>query len=142
MITGVHAIVFSPDAEKIRAFFADVLELPSADAGGSKLVSACPLPSMLFTQPTATAAHELYLMCDDIHATLAGLQDKVKKSRAVYRIRAGELLAPRSACRTARSSPSTSPGTLRPANLTKVASSAAAEMTFDPERGSRGREPS
>ena len=31
MITGVHAIVFSPDAVKLRAFFADVLNLPSAD---------------------------------------------------------------------------------------------------------------
>jgi catechol 2,3-dioxygenase-like lactoylglutathione lyase family enzyme len=46
VITGVHAIVFSPDAEKVRAFFADVLGLPSADAGGG----------WLFTQPTATAA--------------------------------------------------------------------------------------
>ena len=34
MITGVHAIVFSPEAEKVRAFFTDVLGLPSADAGG------------------------------------------------------------------------------------------------------------
>ena len=34
MITGMHAIVFSPEAEKVRAFFADVLGLPSADAGG------------------------------------------------------------------------------------------------------------
>jgi len=30
----MHAIVFSPQAEKVRAFFADVLGLPSADAGG------------------------------------------------------------------------------------------------------------
>ena len=33
MITGLHAIVFSPDAEKVRAFFADVLGLSSVDAG-------------------------------------------------------------------------------------------------------------
>jgi hypothetical protein len=32
MITGLHAIVFSPEAQKVRAFFADVLELPSVDA--------------------------------------------------------------------------------------------------------------
>jgi hypothetical protein len=34
VITGMHAIVFSPDAAKVRAFLADVLGLPSADAGG------------------------------------------------------------------------------------------------------------
>ena len=28
MITGAHAIVFSPAAEQVRAFFADVLGLP------------------------------------------------------------------------------------------------------------------
>jgi len=29
VITGMHAIVFSPDAEKVRAFFGDVLGLSS-----------------------------------------------------------------------------------------------------------------
>jgi hypothetical protein len=28
----MHAIVFSPQAEAVRAFFADVIGLPSADA--------------------------------------------------------------------------------------------------------------
>jgi hypothetical protein len=27
VITGMHAIVFSPDAEKVRAFFGDVLSI-------------------------------------------------------------------------------------------------------------------
>jgi hypothetical protein len=34
VITGMHAVVFSPQAEQVRAFFADVLGLPSADADG------------------------------------------------------------------------------------------------------------
>lgn len=76
MITGVHAIVFSPDAEKVRAFFADVLNLPSADAGGGWLIFALP-PAELAVHPTdGGARHELYLMCDDIHATLAELHSK------------------------------------------------------------------
>ena len=33
MITGVHAVIFTTDAEQDRAFFRDVLELPFADAG-------------------------------------------------------------------------------------------------------------
>ena len=42
MITAVHAIVFAPDAEKARAFFRDVLELESVDAGGGWLIFALP----------------------------------------------------------------------------------------------------
>ncbi len=42
MITGLHAIVFSPEAEKVRAFFGDVLSLSSADAGGGWLIFALP----------------------------------------------------------------------------------------------------
>jgi predicted enzyme related to lactoylglutathione lyase len=76
MITGVHAIVFSPDAEKTRAFFADVLNLPSADAGGGWLIFALP-PAELAVHPADGGSHhELYLMCDDIHATLAELRSK------------------------------------------------------------------
>lgn len=76
MITGVHAIVFSPEAEKVRAFFADVLELPSVDAGGGWLIFALP-PAELAVHPADGATrHELYLMCDDIGATLADLRGK------------------------------------------------------------------
>ena len=73
MITGIHAIVFSPQVEKVRAFFADVLGLPSADAGGGWLVFALP-PAELAVHPAdGESRHELYLMCDNIQATLAEL---------------------------------------------------------------------
>jgi catechol 2,3-dioxygenase-like lactoylglutathione lyase family enzyme len=75
MITGLHAIVFSPDADKVRAFFADVLGLPSVDAGGGWLIFAMP-PAELAVHPADDGRHELYLMCDDIHETLAGLRAK------------------------------------------------------------------
>jgi len=76
VITGMHAIVFSPDAEKVRAFFQDVLDLPSVDAGGGWLIFALP-PAELAVHPAdGDGRHELYLMCDDIHATLAELRDK------------------------------------------------------------------
>ena len=75
MITGLHAIVFSPDAEKVRAFFADVLDLPSVDAGGGWLIFAMP-PAELAVHPADGDRHELYLMCGDIHETLAGLRAK------------------------------------------------------------------
>jgi predicted enzyme related to lactoylglutathione lyase len=76
VITGVHAIVFSPEAEKVRAFFADVLQLPSVDAGGGWLIFALP-PAELAVHPADGATrHELYLMCDDIQVTLADLRGK------------------------------------------------------------------
>ena len=72
----MHAIVFSPDAVKARAFFADVLNLRSVDAGGGWPIFALP-PAELAVHPAdGDAHHELYLMCDDIHATLAELRAK------------------------------------------------------------------
>ncbi|HXZ64289.1 MAG TPA: VOC family protein [Streptosporangiaceae bacterium] len=84
MITGVHAIVFSTAAEKVRAFFAEALNLPSADAGGGWLIFALP-PAELAIHPADDGSrHELYLMCDDIHATLAELASKgVEVARGV-----------------------------------------------------------
>jgi catechol 2,3-dioxygenase-like lactoylglutathione lyase family enzyme len=94
VITGLHAIMFSPDAEKVRAFFADVLDLPAADAGGGWLIFAMP-PAELAVHPAdGNARHELYLMCDDIEATLAGLRDKgVAIAREISDQRWGRLAA-------------------------------------------------
>ena len=76
MINGVHAIVFSPQAEQVRAFFAEVLGLSSVDAGRGWLIFALP-PAELAVHPAdGGPRHELYLMCDDIQATLAELRDK------------------------------------------------------------------
>jgi predicted enzyme related to lactoylglutathione lyase len=76
VINGVHAIVFSPQAEQVRAFFAEVLGLSSVDAGRGWLIFALP-PAELAVHPTdGGPRHELYLMCDDIQATLAELRDK------------------------------------------------------------------
>ena len=71
----MHAIAFSPAAEKVRAFFSDVLGMPSADAGGGWLIFALP-PAELAVHPADEPRHELYLMCDDIQATLAELRGK------------------------------------------------------------------
>jgi predicted enzyme related to lactoylglutathione lyase len=76
MITGVHALMFSRDADAVRRFLRDVLEFPSVDAAEGWLIFALP-PSELGVHPTEEAGHhELYLMCDDIDATVATLRDK------------------------------------------------------------------
>ena len=76
MITGVHAIIFTRDAEGVRAFFRDVLELPSVDAGGGWLIFALPPVELAAHPAEGDGRHELYLMCDDIRATVAELKAK------------------------------------------------------------------
>ncbi len=75
MITGVHAILFTRDAEGVREFLRDVLELQSVDAGGGWLIFGLP-PAELAAHPGEEDATQLYLMCDDIEATTAELQAK------------------------------------------------------------------
>jgi catechol 2,3-dioxygenase-like lactoylglutathione lyase family enzyme len=84
MITGAHVVIFTKDAAGLRSFFRDVLEFPSVDAGGGWLIFALP-PAELAAHPTDEKGHhELYLMCDDVHATVAELKDKgVELSRQV-----------------------------------------------------------
>jgi len=73
MITGTHAILYSADAEADRAFLRDVLDFPYVDAGGGWLIFQLP-PAELGVHPAeGPPASELYLMCDDLDATLAVL---------------------------------------------------------------------
>jgi catechol 2,3-dioxygenase-like lactoylglutathione lyase family enzyme len=84
MITGIHAVIFTTDAEADRAFFRDVLELRSVDAGGGWLIFALP-PAELAAHPADDDGHhELYLMCDDVHATVEELKTNgIEFSRSV-----------------------------------------------------------
>ena len=68
MISGIHAIIYSKQADRLRQFFRDSLKLPSVDAGQGWLVFALP-PAELGIHPDEDSYHELYLMCDDIQAT-------------------------------------------------------------------------
>jgi len=76
VITGVHALLYSPDAERVRTFLSDVVGLSSVDAGGGWLIFALP-PAELGVHPTdGPVSHELYLLCDDIEKTVAELTGK------------------------------------------------------------------
>ena len=80
MITGAHTIVYTQDADALRAFFRDVLELPCVDAGEGWLIFGLP-PAELAAHPAEPmpggaktgGRHELYLICDDIEATVREL---------------------------------------------------------------------
>ena len=94
MITGTHALIHSDHAEEIRAFFRDILKFPSVDAGHAWLIFSLP-PAEIGMHPAEKGSrYELYLMCDDINATLAELQAKgVTVAREVSDERWGRLAA-------------------------------------------------
>jgi catechol 2,3-dioxygenase-like lactoylglutathione lyase family enzyme len=73
MISGAHVIVYSKDAEADRAFFRDILGFPSVDAGRGWLIFALPGAEAAFHPSEQNGQHELYLMCDDLNATMAKL---------------------------------------------------------------------
>ena len=76
MITGMHAVVYTRNAEADRAFFKDVLGFAAIDAGGGWLIFAAP-PCELACHPAeSNGRHELYLMCDNLRAEIVRLAEK------------------------------------------------------------------
>jgi catechol 2,3-dioxygenase-like lactoylglutathione lyase family enzyme len=76
VITGVHAVIFTKEAEAVRGFLGDVLGFSSVDAGGGWLIFALP-PAELAAHPSdEEGRHELYLMCDDVETTVDELSGK------------------------------------------------------------------
>ncbi len=86
MISGAHFILFSKDADADREFFRKVLKFPHVDAGEGWLIFALP-PAELAVHPAEkNGSHELYLLCDDLKATIKALkQKKVRCSAPVER---------------------------------------------------------
>jgi predicted enzyme related to lactoylglutathione lyase len=80
MITSAHITWFAEDAEAARAFFRDVLELPNVDAGDGWLIFALPPTEVAFHPGGGWGRGEghqsLFLMCDDIEATVTDLEAK------------------------------------------------------------------
>ena len=74
MINGGHVVVYTQDAEADRAFFRDVLRMPAVDAGGGWLIFALPPAEVAFHPSAENDSHELYLTCDDLSATIKGLE--------------------------------------------------------------------
>jgi hypothetical protein len=73
MITGMHAIIYSHDAEADRAFIRDVLGFASVDAGSGWLIFALPPAEIAVHPAESNGKHELYLMCNDVEAEVARL---------------------------------------------------------------------
>ena len=75
-ITGAHVLLYTPEAEALRAVLRDALGWEHVDGGDGWLIFALP-PAELGVHPSDGDTHqELWLMCDDIDATVAELRAK------------------------------------------------------------------
>jgi len=75
MLAGAHAMIFSESPEADRAFLRDVLELPHIDSGGGWLIFRLP-PAELGIHEGKNGFHQVYFMCDDVDAFVAGMKAK------------------------------------------------------------------
>jgi hypothetical protein len=100
MINGAHFLLYSKDPDADRVFLHDVLEFESVDAGGGWLIFALP-PAEIAVHPSedegpskaadAVVGAALYLMCDDLRATMKQLQSKKVKFSPIDEARWGTV---------------------------------------------------
>jgi predicted enzyme related to lactoylglutathione lyase len=99
VINGVHLLLYSRDPDADRVFFRDVLGFGCVDAGGGWLIFALP-PAEAAIHPgdgkfvERHADQELsgsvvYLMCDDLTATMERLQAKGAETTEIVETRWG-----------------------------------------------------
>jgi hypothetical protein len=91
MITGAHAILYSANPDADRDFLREVIGLPHVDVGHGWLIFGLP-PSEIAVHPAeTTGSPELYFMCDDIEAFVAGMASRAVTCGPVHNERWGAL---------------------------------------------------
>jgi catechol 2,3-dioxygenase-like lactoylglutathione lyase family enzyme len=79
VINGMHALIYSADAEADRAFLRDVLGWPFVEDNPGWLIFALP-PGEVGVHPLMGESdrdrHQLFLMCDDVRETRRELSAK------------------------------------------------------------------
>lgn len=74
-IVGTHTILYSAHADDVRALLARVLGTNTVDAGGGWTIIGLP-PGEVAAHPADDGGtHELYLVCDDLSATMDELRE-------------------------------------------------------------------
>ena len=76
MISAAHVVIYSSNAEADRAFVRDVLGFASVDAGQGWLIFALPPAELAIHPASASGAHEMFLMCDDVEAFIAQMSER------------------------------------------------------------------
>jgi hypothetical protein len=77
-IIGAHVLLYTPQAEALRAVFRDVFKFAHVDAGEGWLIFGLP-PAELGIHPAEAEGpmavhHALSLICDDVHDTVRELR--------------------------------------------------------------------
>jgi hypothetical protein len=91
MIDGAHLILYSDDPDADRAFLADVLDSPTVDAGAGWLIFKLPPAEIAVHPANGPPTYELYLMCDDLEATIDDLRSRGVEFAPVSEARWGRL---------------------------------------------------
>jgi hypothetical protein len=76
MIKGAHVILYSSDAAADRALLVDLLGRPTVDAGGGWVIAQLPPGEVAVHPAESSGAVELYLVCDDVEATVTEWTDR------------------------------------------------------------------
>ncbi len=90
-IIGAHFVIYSKDEEADRAFFRDILGFKYVDADGGWLIFRLPPAEAAFHPDDAGNRQELYLMCDDLTATMTELRTKGVKCSKIVEARWGSI---------------------------------------------------
>lgn len=90
MISGAHVILFTQAVQATREFLRDALGFAYVDGGAGWLIFALP-SAEIAVHPAEHPSHELYLMCDDLAATMASLADAGATFSPVHEERWGRV---------------------------------------------------
>jgi catechol 2,3-dioxygenase-like lactoylglutathione lyase family enzyme len=91
MISGVHVVIYSANAEADRAFLRDVVGFQTVDAGHGWLIFALPPAEAAVHPSDENGIHELYFMCDDLKAEMASFAKKNVECSQVQEARWGSI---------------------------------------------------
>lgn len=75
-ITGAHVLLYTPEADALRAVCRDVFGWRHVDAGDGWLIFALPEAELGVHPSDGSSHHELSLMCEDVGATKSELEAK------------------------------------------------------------------
>jgi len=84
MVNGIHVLIYTADPDADRAFFCEVLGFTAVDVGHGWLIFALPPTEAAFhpldpaapRDPDTLLRADVYLMCDDVRATMRDLAAK------------------------------------------------------------------
>ena len=99
IVNGVHILIYTANPEADRAFFREILDFKYVDVGHGWLIFGLPLAEAAFHPIDGSAGQQhaghqmlasvVYLMCDDLEATVKALAAKKVACTAIEKERWG-----------------------------------------------------